>query len=122
MTCHDGQTADKSCIVCHEDPDGKLPEDHQPKARRLGLFLAMFIRVLLLISLAWIIRLTAPLFSVMDHPISGRDLILLAGVGGPAVSVREDIARAMYNRAYCSREPRAWARSPLPPAGLLLMS
>jgi predicted tellurium resistance membrane protein TerC len=58
---------------------GKLPEAQQPQARRLGLFLAMFVRVLLLISLAWIIRLTAPLFTVMDHPISGRDLILLAG-------------------------------------------
>jgi hypothetical protein len=31
MACHDGETADKGCIVCHEDPDGKLPEDHKPR-------------------------------------------------------------------------------------------
>jgi predicted tellurium resistance membrane protein TerC len=58
---------------------GKLPPAQQPTARRLGLLLAMGTRILLLFSLAWIVRLTAPLFSLWTHEISGRDLILIAG-------------------------------------------
>ncbi|OFW10795.1 MAG: hypothetical protein A3H96_04085 [Acidobacteria bacterium RIFCSPLOWO2_02_FULL_67_36] len=58
---------------------GKLPHDQQPRARRLGLLGAMVTRVLLLLSLAWIIRLTAPWFSIIGHDISGRDLILILG-------------------------------------------
>lgn len=58
---------------------GKLPPAEQPRARRLGLMLAMGTRILLLASLAWIIKLTAPLFTVFEHEISGRDLILLGG-------------------------------------------
>jgi predicted tellurium resistance membrane protein TerC len=58
---------------------GKLPAEQQPKARRLGLLGAMVTRVLLLFSLAWIIRLTKPLFTVVGTNISGRDLILILG-------------------------------------------
>src|SRR5829696_10063573 len=58
---------------------GKLPEDQQPRARRLGLMGAMLTRIALLFSLAWIIKLTAPLFGLMGHEISGRDLILILG-------------------------------------------
>jgi predicted tellurium resistance membrane protein TerC len=58
---------------------GKLPEAQQPRARRLGLLAAMLMRVLLLFSLAWIIRLTAPWFTVLGQEISGRDLILILG-------------------------------------------
>jgi predicted tellurium resistance membrane protein TerC len=58
---------------------GKLPERQQPRARRLGLFLAMFLRIGLLASLAWMVKLTAPLFTVLHEEISGRDLIMLAG-------------------------------------------
>jgi predicted tellurium resistance membrane protein TerC len=58
---------------------GKLPPAQQPKARRLGLLLAMGTRILLLFSLAWVIRLTAPLFTVVGQEISGRDLILILG-------------------------------------------
>ncbi|HEY3571281.1 MAG TPA: TerC family protein, partial [Thermoanaerobaculia bacterium] len=58
---------------------GKLPHRQQPKARRLGLFLAMFLRIGLLASLAWLVKLTAPLFTVLGQGISGRDLILLIG-------------------------------------------
>ena len=57
----------------------KLPEKQQPRARNLGLFLAMFTRVALLFSISWIINLTEPLFSVLGQEISGRDLILLVG-------------------------------------------
>ena len=58
---------------------GKLPIEQREKARRLGLGLAMFMRILLLMSIAWVVRLTAPLFSVLTQEISGRDLILLVG-------------------------------------------
>jgi predicted tellurium resistance membrane protein TerC len=58
---------------------GKLPADQQPRARRLGLLGAMVTRVLLLFSLAWIIRLTTPWFTIIGEEISGRDLILIGG-------------------------------------------
>jgi predicted tellurium resistance membrane protein TerC len=57
----------------------KLSADEQKKARLIGLGLAMLMRILLLFSLTWIMRLTAPLFSVLQHEISGRDLILIIG-------------------------------------------
>jgi predicted tellurium resistance membrane protein TerC len=57
----------------------RLPPAQQPQARRIGLIGAMVTRILLLSSIAWIIRLTAPLFTVLGHDISGRDLILLGG-------------------------------------------
>src|SRR6267378_3452065 len=57
----------------------KLPQRDQSKARRAGLAAAMLMRIALLLSIVWIIRLTAPLFTVFDRPISGRDLILIAG-------------------------------------------
>ena len=59
---------------------GKLPPDQRSRARTVGLALAMGMRVLLLISLAWIMRLTSPLFEILGQEISGRDLIL--GIGG----------------------------------------
>ncbi|MFL6202856.1 MAG: TerC family protein [Thermoanaerobaculia bacterium] len=58
---------------------GKLPKKDQGKARRVGLGLAMFLRIGLLASLAWLVKLTAPLFTVLREEISGRDLILLTG-------------------------------------------
>jgi predicted tellurium resistance membrane protein TerC len=60
---------------------GKLPRQQQAKARRLGLSLALITRILLLMSLTWIMGLTRPLFTlpVLDKGISGRDLVLLLG-------------------------------------------
>jgi predicted tellurium resistance membrane protein TerC len=57
----------------------KLPESQRGKARRLGLSLAMGIRILLLLSIAWIARLTKPVFEVAGQGISGRDMILIGG-------------------------------------------
>lgn len=57
----------------------KLPPAQQPLGRRLGLAMAFVTRVLLLLSIAWIVRLTEPLFAVFGHGVSGRDLILIAG-------------------------------------------
>ncbi|MCX7961099.1 MAG: TerC family protein [Burkholderiales bacterium] len=57
----------------------RLPPERREVARRLGLFLAMFMRIALLFTLAWMIGLTAPMFTVFGEEISGRDLILIAG-------------------------------------------
>lgn len=57
----------------------KLPKSQQNSARHLGLFAAMVMRLSLLASIAWVIRLTHPLFTLMTHPVSTRDLILLVG-------------------------------------------
>ncbi len=57
----------------------KLPASKQKLARQIGLALAMVTRILLLLTISWIIRLTAPIFAVFGHEVSGRDLILLIG-------------------------------------------
>jgi predicted tellurium resistance membrane protein TerC len=58
---------------------GKLPADQQGRARNLGLGLAMITRILLLLSISWVIGLTDPLFDVRSVEISGRDIILILG-------------------------------------------
>ena len=58
---------------------GKLPADQQDKARTIGLGLAMFMRIGLLLMLSWLIGLITPLFTLFNKPFSGRDLILLVG-------------------------------------------
>jgi predicted tellurium resistance membrane protein TerC len=57
----------------------KLPKQQRERARRIGLFMAMFMRIGLLMVLAWIVGLVAPLFSIFSHEVSGRDLILILG-------------------------------------------
>jgi len=57
----------------------KLPRAKREIARRLGLFLAMFMRIGLLLLLSWIVGLTEPVFTVLGHGVSGRDLILIGG-------------------------------------------
>lgn len=58
---------------------GQLPEKLRQKGRIVGLSLAMLMRIMLLLSLSWIMHLVEPLFSIFNHEISGRDLILLGG-------------------------------------------
>ncbi len=58
---------------------GKLDPSVQDRARRIGLALAMVTRILLLLALSWVMGLTAPLFALLHHEVSGRDLILLLG-------------------------------------------
>jgi predicted tellurium resistance membrane protein TerC len=57
----------------------KLPAAVQMKARRVGLIAAMVMRIVLLMSIAWITRLTSPLFTVFSQEISGRDLVMIGG-------------------------------------------
>ena len=58
---------------------GKLPVADRDRARKTGLFLAMFIRIALLFSITWVMRLTAPIITLFSQAISGRDLILIGG-------------------------------------------
>src|SRR3972149_56490 len=58
---------------------GRLPEHQRQRARTVGLAFAMFTRIALLLSLAWVMTLTEPLFSFIGKEISGRDLILIGG-------------------------------------------
>ena len=57
----------------------RLPDEQQKKARLIGLGLAMVMRILLLLSISWIMKLNTTLFSVLNHNVSGRDLILIGG-------------------------------------------
>ncbi|HRD76426.1 MAG TPA: TerC family protein [Hyphomicrobiaceae bacterium] len=57
----------------------KLPEQYRAKARRIGISLALIMRLVLLGTIAWIVQLTAPLFTLFGHGISWRDIILIAG-------------------------------------------
>ena len=76
---------------------GKLPAAEQAKARQTGLMLALVTRVLLLLSLTWLMGLTKPLFTlpILNHGLSGRDLILLVGglflIGKSVVEVHEKL-------------------------------
>ena len=58
---------------------GRLPADQQARARSLGLILALGTRILLLMAISWIANLVQPLVTLFDHPVSGRDLILIGG-------------------------------------------
>jgi predicted tellurium resistance membrane protein TerC len=58
---------------------GRLPRAQQKKARFIGLSLAMVTRILLLLSLTWLMKLTAPLFAILGNEISGRDIVLILG-------------------------------------------
>jgi predicted tellurium resistance membrane protein TerC len=76
---------------------GKLPAEKQKKARQVGLSLALITRVLLLLSLTWLMGMTKPLFTlpILDHGLSGRDLILLIGglflIGKSVLEVHEKL-------------------------------
>jgi len=58
---------------------GRLPAEEQPRARKLGLFFALGTRLALLFAISWVMGLTAPLFAVLGHEVSGRDLVLMGG-------------------------------------------
>jgi predicted tellurium resistance membrane protein TerC len=87
---------------------GKLAPPQQARARRIGLLLAMGTRILLLFSLAWVVKLTAPLFALWSHEISGRDLILiLGGVFLLFKSTHEIHARLEGEEAHATGRPVA---------------
>ncbi len=82
---------------------GKLPKAEQPSARRIGLAFALGTRLLLLFTISLVMRLTAPLFSVLGHAVSGRDLILLVGglflIGKATFEIHEKLEVPSEGRA-----------------------
>ncbi len=72
-----------------------LPQEYRQKARIIGLSLALIIRVMMLASLSWIMQLTEPLFSIGDHGVSFRDLLLIAGgvflIGKSTLEIHADM-------------------------------
>ncbi|MEZ4580746.1 MAG: TerC family protein [Caldilineaceae bacterium] len=81
----------------------KLPVDQQDRARLTGIMLAVITRILLLFSITWIMRLTAPLFTIFGNEISGRDLILLLGglflIGKSTFEIHEKLEAEEHERA-----------------------
>ncbi|MDD6056330.1 MAG: TerC family protein [Helicobacter sp.] len=77
---------------------GRLPQEQRQRARIFGLSLAMVTRLLLLLSIFWIMKLTEPLFSVFSYEISGRDIILILGglflIGKSTLEIHHDIDEA----------------------------
>ena len=91
---------------------GKLPPEQQPTARRLGLALALVLRLALLFAISWVMGLTAPLFSVLDKAFSGRDLILLGGglflVGKATHEIHDKLEVAHEERSRSSGASAFW--------------
>lgn len=81
---------------------GKLPQNQQARARSIGITLAVVTRILLLLSITWIMRLTEPLFSLSGHGISGRDLILLVGglflIGKSTYEIHEKLESTEHSK------------------------
>ena len=90
---------------------GKLPVKDQPRARTLGLMGAFVTRVLLLLSITWVMRLTDPLFTMFGHGFSGRDLILLAGgvflIGKATVEIHDKLEGASADEEEQTRALRS---------------
>lgn len=82
---------------------GKLPKERQPQARTTGIGLAVITRILLLLSISWIMQLTEPFFVLFDNAISGRDLILLVGgvflIGKSTFEIHEKLEAEERHRA-----------------------
>ena len=91
---------------------GKLPPEQQPTVRRLGLALALVLRLALLFAISWVMSLTAPLFSVLDKAFSGRDLILLGGglflVGKATHEIHDKLEVAHEERSRSSGASAFW--------------
>ncbi len=86
---------------------GKLPPAQQPRARQLGLLAALGSRLALLFSLTWIMGLTAPLFTVLNQEVSGRDLILLAGGLFLIAKATREIHHRVEGAAEAAHQPKA---------------
>ena len=94
----------------------RLPPDQRQKARQLGLALAMLTRILLLFSITLIMRLTAPLFVILQHAVSGRDLILF--IGGLFLLTKS--TREIHHKMEGGGEDRSGARGSATFRGVLV--
>ena len=101
----------------------KLPREQQNQGRQYGLGLAMVTRVLLLLSLSWIIRLQEPLFTVFSLSITGRDLVLLAGgiflIGKSTVEIHDKLEGKSDEHSSSTSKKRVTLTSVVLQIGLL---
>jgi predicted tellurium resistance membrane protein TerC len=94
---------------------GKLPPEQQKRARQVGLFLAMFMRIALLFSLAWIMGLTKPLFSIplLGEEFSGRDLVLFFGglflIGKATLEIHDKVEKTDKQEQEQAASTRFWS-------------
>ena len=90
----------------------KLPRHQHGRARKIGMLAAMFMRIALLLSLAWVIGLTQPFFSLLGQEISGRDLILIAGglflLGKSTWEIHENLEGAKAGKAGAAAKVSFW--------------
>ncbi|MFQ6342773.1 TerC family protein [Campylobacter sp. VTCC 70190] len=90
----------------------KLPPQHRDKGRILGLGFAMLTRILLLLSLFWVMKLTEPLFSVFGNEISGRDLVLLLGglflIVKSIKEIKEQISQEQESESHFKASNKLW--------------
>ncbi|MDX2323487.1 TerC family protein [Campylobacter hepaticus] len=90
----------------------KLPQEHRNKGRILGLAFAMITRILLLLSLFWVMKLTTPLFSVFENEISGRDLVLLCGglflIIKSIKEIKNQISHQEENHSHFKASTKLW--------------
>ena len=93
---------------------GKLPDEQRAKARQIGLVLAMGMRIVLLLVIGWVMGLTKELFSVFEHGVTGKDLIMLVGglflIGKATHEIHEKIEGAKSRKS----KPRPFRRSRRP--------
>src|SRR3954470_18110932 len=89
---------------------GTLPPALQPRARKLGLMGAFLTRILLLLSIAWIVKLTRPLFTALGHGVSGRDIILIVGglflIGKATYEIHGKLEGAEHDDGLAGRKTR----------------
>ncbi len=90
---------------------GKLPPKDQPRARNFGLMGAFVTRVLLLLSITWVMRLTQPLFTLMGRGLSGRDLILVVGglflIGKATMEIHDKLEGASHDEVASGKKVRS---------------
>jgi predicted tellurium resistance membrane protein TerC len=90
---------------------GRLPQEQQTRGRLIGLGLAMLTRILLLFSISLIMRLTKPLFTLMQQEISGRDIILIVGglflLGKSTLEIHENLEGVTDHGSTATSAPRA---------------
>ena len=88
---------------------GKLPDEQRAKARQIGLVLAMVMRILLLLAIGWVMGLTRELFSVLEHGVTGKDLIMLVGglflIGKATHEIHEKIEGAQVEQIRAKAVP-----------------
>jgi len=89
---------------------GKLPPPQQPKARRIGLGLALVARIGLLLAINWIMGITAPLFEIFDHTVTGRDIVLILGGGFLIYKATHEIHDKLEGSQETIRQPRSSAK------------